>query len=102
MAEFTHRLDEGEDGRFVLALAGEIDLSNSRDARGVLLGALDRSQGLDVDLDQMRYMDTSGIASLIEVFQKAGGAGKPFRIIAVSDKIRLILDHLKLTGILLG
>ena len=102
MAEFTHRLSEGDDGRFVLALAGEIDLSNSRDARGVLLGALDRSQGLDVDLDEMRYMDTSGIASLIEAFQKAGGSGKPFRIIAVSDKIRLILDHLKLTGILLG
>lgn len=102
MAEFTHQVSEGEGGRIRLVLAGEIDLSNSRDARGVLLGALERSSGLDVDLDQMRYMDTSGIASLIEVFQKAGGVGKPFRITAVSDKIRLILDHLKLTAILLG
>ena len=102
MAEFTHQVSESEDGRIVLILAGEIDLSNSRDARGVLLGALERSQGLEIDLDQMRYMDTSGIANLIEAFQRAGGVGKPFRIVAVSDKIRLILDHLKLTPILLG
>ena len=63
-------------GKLVVALAGEIDLEQSPAVRSLLLGAVARGKDLLVDLSAVTYIDSSGIASLIEALQAAKEGGR--------------------------
>ncbi len=56
----------------VVSLQGRITVNNANDMRGTLAGAL-RSQPkeLTVDLSSVVYMDTSGLATLMEAMRIA-------------------------------
>jgi len=56
----------------VVALRGEIDLQNSPALRKELLGWLADRQDVVVDLSRVDYIDSSGIASLVEAYQTGG------------------------------
>ncbi len=101
MASLSHRLEESGDG-VVLIFDGEIDMSNSKDVRGVILGALEKTANLSVDLSGVSYMDSSGIANLIEGFQRARSAKKSFKVSDVSDSVRMVLKIARLEAILLA
>ncbi len=60
-----------EGGYSVVELSGEVDLSCSPDARKIILEQLDANRNLLVDLSAVSYIDSSGIASLVEGFQTA-------------------------------
>ena len=81
---------------------GEIDMSNSKDVRGVILGALEKTSKLSVDLSKVSYMDSSGIANLIEGFQRARSSKKSFKVSDVSDSVRMVLKIARLEAILLA
>ena len=101
MASVGHRI-ERTGGETVLLFDGEIDLSNARDVRGVILEALAKAPSLAVDLSAVRYMDSSGVANLIEGFQKARAGKKGFRVANPSEPVRLVLRMAKLEKILVG
>ena len=100
MASLSHRLEESGDG-VVLVFDGEIDMSNSKDVRGVILNALEKSKDLSIDLTGVSNMDSSGIAHLIEGYQRARKTKKSFKISAVSDPVRMVLRIARLEAILL-
>ena len=81
-----------ERGSLVVVLEGDIDLEHSPAARQVLLGAVDRMQPVVVDLGSVSYIDSSGVASLVEAFQHARKAGCPFALAAVSASARRVLQ----------
>lgn len=81
--------DEGEG--IVLRFAGEIDLSNSREVRRIILRAIDRHVHTAVDLSRVAYMDSSSIANLIEAFHTAKKKGRDLRILAVSQPVEMAL-----------
>ena len=62
----------------VVKLGGEVDLSWSQQARRTVLDALARSQKVAVHLAAVSYIDSSGIAALVEGFQSARGKGQTF------------------------
>jgi anti-sigma B factor antagonist len=64
-----------ERGSVVVALIGEVDLEHSPQAREILLEQVGRKRRVLVDLSGVDYIDSSGIASLVEAFQKAKKAG---------------------------
>ena len=101
MGILSHRLEVGADGT-VLVFDGEIDMSNSKDVRSVILGALEQTGDLSIDLTGVNNMDSSGIAHLIEGFQRARKTKKSFRISGVSDPVRMVLRIARLETILLG
>jgi anti-sigma B factor antagonist len=80
----------------VISLSGEVDLSWSQDVRRALLDALKSGGPLGVDLSQVSYIDSSGIAALVEGFQQARHRGGRFALIAVSDSVRAVLDLARL------
>ena len=55
----------------VAAISGEVDLSTSPKVRDALLGCILAGSGVVVDLSQVAYIDSSGVASLVEAFQSA-------------------------------
>ena len=66
----------------VVAFAGEVDLEHSPQAREILLEQVGRRRRVLVDLSAVDYIDSSGIASPVEAFQKAKKTGIPFALAA--------------------
>ncbi len=75
----------------VVALGGEVDMSSSPEARRAILGVLSRS-GVLVDLSQVDYIDSSGVASLVEGYQLARERRLPFGLVGVSASALMVLQ----------
>jgi anti-sigma B factor antagonist len=95
----NHRVVELSDA-LVIELLGDIDLDSSPAARKVLLDAVERSRPVFVDLSAVTYIDSSGIASLIEAFQRARKVGVPFMLTEVAEPVRRVLALARLDGVL--
>jgi len=50
----------------VLHLTGEVDLSNSSKVRRCLLDILNNGKSVIVDFSELKYIDSSGMATLVE------------------------------------
>ncbi len=85
-----------ERGKLVVALRGDVDLGNSPAARKVLLDAVERGRGVIIDLSGVSYIDSSGIASLVEAFQKARQKGTGFALVSVSPSALRVLELARL------
>ena len=90
-----HEITE-QHGALVVAFDGDIDLQSSPDARGVLLDAVGKGQSILVDLSGVGYIDSSGVASLVESFQAARKAGQDLILVAVSDGAKRVLQLARL------
>jgi anti-sigma B factor antagonist len=71
-------------GTAVIAFVGEVDLEHSPVARKVLLEWVERGRDVVVDMSQVAYIDSSGIASLVEALQCARRKGTRLSLAAVS------------------
>ena len=58
-------------GKLVVTLDGAVDLDHAPAVRAMLLDCVGRKQGLVVDLSAVEYIDSSGIANLVETLQAA-------------------------------
>ena len=85
-----------ESGFMVVALSGDVDLSTSPDARKSILAALEHGKGVMVDLAGVAYLDSSGVASLVEAFQLARGQQQVFGLIGVSNSALSVLKLARL------
>jgi anti-sigma B factor antagonist len=85
-----------EAGVVIAAFTGEVDLENSPKAREVLLDCIGRGQKVLVDLSGVEYIDSSGVASLVEAFQKAKKGGTEFALVSVNTAARRVLELARL------
>ena len=84
-------------GDYVLVrLKGEVDLSWSREVRSAILAALGDTGKVGVELSEVSYIDSSGIAALVEGFQNARGKGQQFGLVAVSKAVMAVLQLARL------
>ena len=90
-----HNIRE-EASAVVIAFEGDVDLESSRQARQVLLECVGRKRALLVDLSQVTYIDSSGVAALVESFQSARKGGTTFALAAVSDATMRVLQLARL------
>jgi anti-sigma B factor antagonist len=88
-------VSEKLDDYVLVRVGGEVDLSWSQQVRDAILAAL-RSGDVGVELSQVGYIDSSGIAALVEGFQTARGQGKRFALIAASDPVLAVLQLARL------
>ena len=87
---------ETVDGCILIRLRGEVDLSWSQQVRDAVLTALGKSTRVGVVLSDVSYIDSSGIAALVEGFQNARTKGSGFALVAVSDAVRAVLELARL------
>ena len=66
-------------------LTGSVDMSCSPQARKAILDGLQKYGNLVVDLSGVEYVDSSGVAVLIEGFQVAQKQGRRFSLVGVSE-----------------
>jgi len=89
------------DGIVLIRLRGEVDLSWSQQVRQAVLAALERHPAVGVELSEVSYIDSSGIAALVEGFQSARARGGRFALVAISDAVRAVLELARLDRVFL-
>ncbi len=71
------------DGYIIATLRGDVDLGNFPQTREAILASLDKGDLL-VDLSAVEYLDSSGVASLVEGFQISKDKARRFGLLSVS------------------
>jgi len=85
-----------EGGKYVVELDGEIDLDRAPEVRGVLLDSIARGRDVLVDLSRVSYIDSSGIASLVEALQGAGKRGIALGLVSISPMALRVFELARL------
>ena len=75
---------------------GAIDLSTSSDARKNIIDVLEKNKNILIDLSLVTYIDSSGVASLVEGYQIAKKQSLKFGLIGVSDAAMSVLKLARL------
>ncbi len=87
--------EDHQDIRLV-RVRGEVDLSWSQRLRKSILDSLSSGSHVVVDLSAVTYIDSSGIAALVEGFQNARGKRQRFSLVAVSKPVIAVLELARL------
>ena len=90
-----HQLRE-EQGALIVSFDGEIDLDHSPKARQILLDCVGQQKKVLVDLGAVSYIDSSGVASLVEAFQRAKKSGTAFVLVSLSPATCRVLKLARL------
>ena len=77
-------------------VTGEVDLSNSAEVRKTILGALKTTPEVKIDLSSVEYIDSSGIAAMVEGLQFANSNARSFTLTNPSNQVRSILELARL------
>ena len=81
----------------ILPLKGEIDLHVSPQIGTSLAALIEKKPSqLVVDLSQVTYIDSSGLAVLIEAMQNVGGYGGKFALSGLQESVRPIFEIARL------
>ena len=80
----------------VVAFEGDVDLESSPAARKVLLECVARGRPVLVDMSGVTYIDSSGVASLVESLQRSRKAGRGFALVSVSEAALRVLQLARL------
>lgn len=85
-----------EQGFWIVSFQGDVDLESSPAARTVLLEGVGQGKDVLVDMSAVNYIDSSGVASLVEAFQNARQQGTGFALAAVSASALRVLNLARL------
>lgn len=87
---------EEQQGVTIVFLKGEIDLQTSPEVRKALLAHLAKEKDLIVDMSEVGYIDSSGVASLVEAYQTARKEGLNFSLAQVGPGAMRVLHLARL------
>ncbi|GIK18290.1 MAG: anti-sigma factor antagonist [Leptolyngbya sp. PLA2] len=88
---------EERDGAIILKPEGDVDMSCSPALRDAIRRAQDaRPKRLVIDLSAVEYMDSSGLATLVEAMKVARGQKAALVLCNMSAKVRAIFEIARL------
>lgn len=91
---------EHKDNTVIIKPFGEIDLHNSPQLRKTLQEVIKQdTANLLIDLEAVSYMDSSGLATLVEVFQHIQKLGKKLALFSLQDTVKNIFSITRLDEI---
>lgn len=87
----------GDDSEVVLSLSGELDLQSAPELERELAAIRsDRPRRLLLDLSQLEFMDSTGLAAIIRADQAAAADGISLRLRAGGPQVQRLFE---LTGV---
>src|SRR4030095_4847053 len=90
-----------EDGVIIFALSGAIDLHYAPTCLSLFQSKLnERCPALIVDLDAVDFIDSTGLATLIEYHRDAGAHGGGFFLAGINPNLKAIFDVVKFDKVL--
>jgi len=87
-------------GSAVVDVHGDVDLNRSSEFQQSLLVVMDQKpERIIVNLAEVPYMDSSGVASLVKLLGRTRQQGVVLRLAALTDHVRGIFEITRLDGI---
>ncbi|MGO8732554.1 MAG: STAS domain-containing protein [Terriglobia bacterium] len=86
-------------GTTIVDVTGDIDMATSPDLRKTLLESLKKTPRLVVNMREVKYVDSSGIASLVEVLREARNTEKRLVLFGLNAAVRDVLQLTRLARI---
>ncbi len=88
-----------EKGSTVVDVTGQIDMGSSPALRKTLLDALNGTACVAINLSAVTYIDSSGIASLLEVVKEARQSKKRIVLFGLTAAVLQVLQLTRLTTV---
>ena len=90
-------VEKPRDGLVVIRPSGAVDLASSPALRSILGEAIAESPArVVVDLTQVPYMDSSGVATLVEALQQSRKKSILFALCALQDRVNSVFEIARL------
>jgi anti-sigma B factor antagonist len=85
----------------IFDVSGDVDYANSPEMRRSLLGEIQerRTPRVVVNLSEVRYIDSSGLASLVEALKASRDLGSRFILFGLGNSAREALQLSRLTKV---
>ena len=83
----------------VIKLYGEVDLSNSRSVKLDIIKLIKSKNHIIVDFTHLQYIDSSGMASLVEAFNEAKENETEFHIVGANGSPLQVLQLTRLNTV---
>ncbi len=80
-----------DSGKLVVKLTGDIDLEHAPQVRELLLDCVGRDKDVVVDFTGVDYIDSSGVANLVEALQTANRQDTGFQLVSVTGQAMRVL-----------
>ena len=91
------QIDEDKNGVVKLSFEGYIDMSSSPEVRAALTAQFEtKPKAIIVDLSKVPYIDSSGIATLVEGLQWSHSSKNKFRLVGLNSTVRDIFEIARL------
>lgn len=94
----TEKIEAG----FLMQLKGNVDMNTSPDVRNNLHEIFQQAAGaraILINLSSVRYMDSSGIATLVEALQNCMKHGIRLRLVEPSPPVRDVFELARLSSV---
>jgi anti-sigma B factor antagonist len=88
-----------QSGATIVDVTGDIDMGTSPGLRKLLLESLSKTARLVVNMGEVRYIDSSGIASLVEVLMKARKNQKQLVLFGLNKTVQEVLQLTRLATV---
>ncbi len=79
----------------VASPSGRLDALNSRQLRKDFNGCLESSSRIVFDCEQLDFLDSTGLGSLVSCLHKALSAGGDLRLSGLNSKVKMIFELTK-------
>ncbi|MFT4940666.1 MAG: anti-sigma B factor antagonist [Paraglaciecola sp.] len=83
----------------IIKLSGEVDLHNSRDVKKILMKNIEDLVHLLIDFTELEYIDSSGMATLVEALNLSKTKQLDFHIIGAKDAPLQVLQLTRLDSV---
>lgn len=91
---------ESVNGVTMLSPKGDVDMARSPVLRKAIVDAMkDKPHALVLDLSGVPYMDSSGLATMVEALQNARKAQTMLRLCALTPRVKSILEIARLNTV---
>jgi anti-sigma B factor antagonist len=84
----------------IVEVSGDIDLGTSSAFQQAMLGLLDEDpKRIVMNLKDVPYMDSSGVATLVKLLSKTRKSGATLALTAMTERVRSVFEITRLDGI---
>ncbi len=86
---------------WMMLLKGDVDMNTSPDVRKNLgeMFRQEKAKALLINLSGVRYIDSSGIATLVEAMQNCMKQGMKLRLVELSPSVRDVFELARLSSV---
>ncbi|MFQ5893749.1 MAG: STAS domain-containing protein [Nitrospinota bacterium] len=93
-------VNRADTGIVTVAVSGEVDMNTSLEVRSTLTPLFaEQPKALVVDLSGVQYMDSSGVATLVEGLQWSHRSRIPFRLCGMTTAVKDVFEMARLESL---